>query len=220
MVYFLHGNHSKSLSLSTLLKSGFTPTLKDFNNFLLFLSRNQRFNAIIHFFSQLNSNTIKGDSETLSIFTKALIKEHKYEAAADFLRTHMGKSKIFDKDRIFDSIVQGVCIFSKKPEKGLSLLTEFFKMDDGIFPSSYTFCSLIYSFSSIGKLDRVVEVLELMSDEKLKYPFDNFVCSSVISGFVRIGKPELAVGFFENAVKSGSLKPNVVTCTALVGAYL
>ncbi|KAL2481835.1 Pentatricopeptide repeat-containing protein [Abeliophyllum distichum] len=58
-----------------------------------------------------------------------------------------------------------------------------------------------------------------MSDEKLKYPFDNFVCSSVISGFVRIGKPEIAVGFFENAVKSGSLKPNVVTCTALVGAY-
>ncbi|CAA2938164.1 pentatricopeptide repeat-containing At5g57250, mitochondrial [Olea europaea subsp. europaea] len=219
MVFFLHRNHSKSLSISTLLKSGFTPTLNDFNDFLIFLTRNQRFNAIIHFFSQLTFNKIKGDSQTHTIFTKALIKEHKYEAAADFLRTHLRKSKIFDKDRIFDSIVQGVCIFSKEPEKGLSLLTKFLKMDGGIFPSSYTFCSLIYSFSSIGKLDRVVEVLELMSDEKLNYPFNNFVSSSVISGFVRIGKPELAVGFFENAVKSGSLKPNVVTCTALMSAY-
>lgn len=217
MVFFLHRNHSKSLSISTLLKSGFTPTLKDFNNFLLFLTRNQRFSAIIHFFSQLTSNKIKGDSQTHTIFTKALIKEHKYEAAADFLRTHLEKSKIFDKDRIFDSIVQGVCISNKEPEKGLYLLSKFLKMDGGVFPSSYTFCSLIYSFSSIGRLDRVVEVLELMSE--LKYPFDNFVSSSVISGFVRIGKPELAVGFFENAVKSGSLKPNVVTCTALMGAY-
>ncbi|KAL2501707.1 Pentatricopeptide repeat-containing protein [Forsythia ovata] len=69
------------------------------------------------------------------------------------------------------------------------------------------------------KLDRVVKVLELISDEKLKYPFDNFICSSMISRFVMIGKPEVAVEFFENVVRPGSLKLNIVTCTALVGAY-
>ncbi|GFP89207.1 pentatricopeptide repeat-containing protein at5g57250 mitochondrial [Phtheirospermum japonicum] len=71
----------------------------------------------------------------------------------------------------------------------------------------------------MGKMDRVIDLLELMSGDKFKYPFDNFVCSSVISGFLRIGEPELAVGFYENAVKSGLLRPNVVTCTTVVSAY-
>ncbi|KAK4391976.1 Pentatricopeptide repeat-containing protein, mitochondrial [Sesamum angolense] len=71
----------------------------------------------------------------------------------------------------------------------------------------------------MGKMDRVIDLLELMSDDKFKYPFDNYVCSSVISGFVRIGEPELAVGFYETAVKSGSLTPNTVTCTSVLTAY-
>lgn len=28
---------------------------------------------------------------------------------------------------------------------------------------------------------KIIEVLELMSEEKIRYPFNNFVCSSVIS---------------------------------------
>ncbi|KAK3023650.1 hypothetical protein RJ639_043176 [Escallonia herrerae] len=70
-----------------------------------------------------------------------------------------------------------------------------------------------------GKLDRAIEVLELMTDEKINYPLDNFVCSSVISGFVRIGKPELALGFYENAANSAALKSNIATYTALLSAY-
>ncbi|KAL3825609.1 hypothetical protein ACJIZ3_021638 [Penstemon smallii] len=205
-------------SLSTLLKRGFTPTLEDFNNFLLFLSQKQRFRIIIHIFSQLSTNKITSNAQTRTIFTRALLKEHKYEEAAEFLKTLNGNSKILSKNRIFDSLIQGLCTFSKDPEKGFSLLKDFLKICN-VFPSSRTFCSLIYGFSSIGKMDRVIELLELISDDKFKYPFDNYICSSVISGFVRIGEPEFAVGFYENAVKSGSLKPNLVTCTALVTAY-
>ncbi|CAN6547481.1 unnamed protein product [Malus baccata var. baccata] len=88
----------------------------------------------------------------------------------------------------------------------------------GIFPSSFTFCSLIHSFSNEGDMSKAIEVLDLMTDEKVKYPFDNFVSSSVISGFCKIGKPEIAVKFLENAVDSGALEPNIVTYAALVAA--
>ncbi|KAK6126598.1 hypothetical protein DH2020_039644 [Rehmannia glutinosa] len=219
------------LPLSTLLKSGFTPTLKDFNNFLFFLSRNQRFKAIIHVFSQLSSNEINADAQTHTIFTKALLKEHKYEEAADFLKTLAGESNNFRLNRVFDSLVQGLCTFNQDPERGLCLLKDFLKID-GVCPSSRTFCLLICCSSQMGKMDRVIDLLELMSDDKLKYPFDNYVCSSVISGFVRIGEPELAVGFYETAVKSDGniekavgflykmrwdgLEPNLVTYTAII----
>ena len=70
-------------------------------------------------------------------------------------------------------------------------------------------------------MGKAIEALEMMTDDRVRYPFDDFVCSSVISGFCRIGKPELALGFYENAVVgSGALlRPNLVTCTALVGAF-
>lgn len=205
-------------SLSALWKSGFTPTIKDFNKFLSFLYQNRRFAAIIHVFYQFGSNKVKADIHARTLFTKALLKVHKYDEAAEFLKTLSGKSEIFQKNRIFDCLIQGLCTFGKDPEKGLSLLKDFLKTD-GSFPSSRTFFSLIYCFSSIGKMDRVIELVKLMGDDKFKYPYDNFVCSSVISGFVRIGEPGLAVEFYENAVKSSSLKPNTVTCTSVLTAY-
>ncbi|KAL3534895.1 hypothetical protein ACH5RR_003356 [Cinchona calisaya] len=207
-----------TLSLLSLVKSGFTPTLKDLNNFLFILSQAQKSKFILHLFSQMSSNQINGDSKTLAIFTKALLREQKYEEALRFLRTHMGKTKILHKNRIFDTLIQGFCRNENDPEKGLFVLQECLRTD-GILASSFTFCCLIHCFSSQGKMDRVIEVLELMSSGKFKYPFENFVCSSVIYGFVKIGKPEIAVGFFENAVNSGSLKANIVTYTALLSAY-
>ncbi|XVF19014.1 hypothetical protein REPUB_Repub11eG0074300 [Reevesia pubescens] len=68
-------------------------------------------------------------------------------------------------------------------------------------------------------MDRAVEVLELMTSAKVRYPFDNFVCSSVIAGFCKIGKPELALGFFKNAINSGTLRPNLVAYTALLSTF-
>lgn len=130
----------------------------------------------------------------------------------------MGRTKILDQNRIFETVIQGFCRKENDPEKGLYVLRDFLKIG-GILPSSFTLCCLIHSFSSQGKMDRVIEVLELMSSGEVNYPFDNFVCSSVIYGFVKIGKPELAVGFYENAVNSGALKANIVTYTALLSAY-
>ncbi|CAK9182361.1 unnamed protein product [Ilex paraguariensis] len=159
-----------------------------------------------------------GDSSTHLLFTRALLKEHKYEEAAQFMKTRMAKTSVCRQNHIWDSLIQGLCIDVKDPEKALSVLKDCLRVD-GILPSSFTFCSLIHCLSSMGMMDRTIEVLELMTDEKIQYPFDNFVTSSVISGFVKIGKPEVAIGFYENAEKAGGLRPNIVTGTALVSAY-
>ncbi|PRQ37198.1 putative tetratricopeptide-like helical domain-containing protein [Rosa chinensis] len=203
--------------LQTLLKRGFTPTLNSIIQFLLFLSHTHRFNTVIHFFSQMESNQIKGNSQTRSILTWALLKLHKYEDAEHFMRTQMAKASNFPRNRMWDTLIQGLCINQKDPDKALLVLRDCLRKY-GTFPSSFTFCSLIYRFSSMGDMSKAIEVVELMTDEKINYPFNNFVCSSVISGFCKIGKPEIAAEFFENALKSGALQPNVVVYTALVGA--
>ncbi|PSS01323.1 Pentatricopeptide repeat-containing protein [Actinidia chinensis var. chinensis] len=213
-----HRNAPKALTLQTLLKSGFSPTLKDLNHFLVFLSQTHKFKTLIHFFSQMNSNHIKGNTRTHTVFTWALLKEHKYEEAEQFMKTQMTKASAVLHNRIWESLIQGFCINRSDTEKALLLLRDCLRID-GLVPSSFTFCSLVHSFSSQGKMDRAIEVLEMMTGDKIKYPFDNFVCSSLISGFCRIGKPELAVSFYENAESSGYLRPNVVTYTALVSAY-
>lgn len=129
----------------------------------------------------------------------------------------MTKTSFPHQSRFFDSLIQGFCIKRNDPEKALLVLKDCVR-NHGTLPSSFTFCSLVYSFCSQGNMSRAVEVLELMSDENVKYPFDNFVCSSLVSGFCKIGKPELAIGFFENAISLGALKPNVVSYTSLVSA--
>ncbi|PON48933.1 Tetratricopeptide-like helical domain containing protein [Parasponia andersonii] len=201
--------------LQTLLKRGFTPTLKSINQFLVFLSQARKLNLILHFFSQMASNQLKGDFQTSSIFTWALLNLQKYEEAEQFMRTQMGKTSNLSTTRLWDSLIRGLCVDHADPDKALLMLRDCLK-NRGVLPSSFTFCSLIYGFSSHRDMDKAIEVLALMTD--VKYPFDNFVCSSVMAGFCRIGKPEFAVRFFENATSSGALHPNVVTYTALVGA--
>ncbi|TQE03618.1 hypothetical protein C1H46_010749 [Malus baccata] len=203
--------------LQTLLKSGFSPTLKSIVQFLLFLSRTRRFDTLVHFFSQMESNQIKGSAQTHVILTWALLNLQKYEEAEHFMRTRMVEASSLRRNRMWESLIQGLCVNRKDPEKALLVLRDCLG-SYGIFPSSFTFCSLIRSFSNQGDMSKAIEVLELMTDEKVKYPFDNFVSSSVISGFCKIGKPEIAVKFFKNAVASGALEPNVVTYTALAGA--
>lgn len=130
----------------------------------------------------------------------------------------MAKSSVSLRNRLWDRLIQGLCANKKDPEKAFLVLQDCLSVD-GTLPSSFTFCTLIHSFSSKGMMSGAIEVLEMMTEEKTKYPLDNFVCSSLISGFCRIGKPELAVEFFENAESSGGLRPNCVTYTALVNAY-
>ncbi|KAJ6673124.1 ATPASE EXPRESSION PROTEIN 3 [Salix viminalis] len=208
---------SSSSSVQTLLKSGFSPTLKSINQFLQFLSKSHKYELISHFFSQINRHEIKCNPQTHSIFTWALLKLDKFEEAEHFMKTQMEKSSKVSGFGVWDSLIRGFCVNNKDPEKGLSILKDCLRNYD-ILPSSFTFCSLIHSFSSKRNMSGAIEVLELMKDEKVRYPFNNFVCSSIISGFCKIGKPKLAIGFFENAVKVGALRPNVVTYTTLVSA--
>ncbi|XP_051134398.1 pentatricopeptide repeat-containing protein At5g57250, mitochondrial [Andrographis paniculata] len=216
--YLLPRNQSKMFPPPNLLKIGYSPTIRDFNNFLFLLCSKQRFKAVIYIFSQLSSNQINADTQTLKIFAKALLKENKYGGGVGFSKTLRVKSRIGNMNRVLDSSLQGVCSSNHDPDRGFSLLKSFLEIE-GFFPSSRTFCLLIFGFSKLGKMDKVIDLLELMSDDKFNYPFDNFVCSSVIAGFSRIGEYELAVRFYDNAVKSGNLVPNVVTCTALLNVY-
>lgn len=118
--------------------------------------------------------------------------------------------------RIWEYLVQGLCIDQKEPDKALSVLRDCMR-SHGVLPSSSTFCSLIYCFITQGRMDKVREVLQLMTDEKFDYRFGNFVTSSVISKLCSIKRPELAVWFYNNAVNSGAFQqPDVVTYTTLV----
>lgn len=211
-------NLPKIPPLQTLLKRGFTPTLKSINQLLLFLSYSRRFNSVINLFSQLKSNKIKPNSQTHSILARALLKLQRFEEAEHLMYARMSKSSVYPKTRFLDSLIQGFGVIQKNPGKGLFLLKDCLR-NSGTLPSSFTFSSLILSFVSQGNMDGAIEVLELMTAEKVRYPYNNFVCSSVIAGFCRIGKPEVALGFFENAINSGALRPNVVTYTALLSTF-
>ncbi|KAM3303863.1 pentatricopeptide repeat-containing protein, mitochondrial [Capsicum chacoense] len=175
--------------LVSLLKSGITPTTTHFNQFLLFLSQSKKFKLIIHLFK---SNQFKPNSNSHRIFIQA-------------------------KKRLVNSSIQQLCE-TRNPGKALSTLQDCL-VSDGFLLSSYTFSSLIYSLCSKGRMDEAIEVLQSMNSEKNRYPFDNFVCSCVISGFLSVGNADIAVKFFENAVSLGCLKPNIVTYTGLVSAY-
>ncbi|WVZ18810.1 hypothetical protein V8G54_006132 [Vigna mungo] len=205
--------HPRPLSLQTLLKRGFTPTPKPINRFLLFLFHLQKFNLITHFFSQLQTNNAPTNPRTLSLLTWALLKSHKFEQAEQFMHTHLKITHPF----MWDTLIQGLCAQRHDPEKALSVLRRCVR-DRAVVPSSFTFCFIVHELSSKGLMGMAVEVLELMAEDGVRYPFDDFVCSSVISGFCRVGKPELGVDFFKRVTDCGGFRPNVVTCTALVVA--
>ncbi|CAA7062428.1 unnamed protein product [Microthlaspi erraticum] len=214
----LHPRASSGLfSLQSLLKSGFSPTLTSIDRFLRYLYRRQKFNCILHFYSQLDSKQIDINHRIYSIVSWAFLNLNRYEDAEKFINTQISKASIFPRTHMLDSLINGFSVARDDPNKALSILRDCLR-SHGAFPSSLTFCSLIYRFVAKGEMDKAIEVLEMMTNKKVNYPFDNFVCSAVISGFCKIGKPELALGFFETAVDSGALEPNIVTYTTLVNA--
>ncbi|KAL1310409.1 hypothetical protein HN51_053039 [Arachis hypogaea] len=201
---------SKNHSLQTLLKRGFTPTLKSINIFLLSLLRHRKFNLIIHLFT--TATLIPTNPTTHSILTWALLHSRSFQDAENLILTHFTHSH----PRIWDTLIRT----HHDPHRALFLL-RYCLQNGGVLPSPLTFSSLIHRLSSQGDLGMTMEVLEIMTDHRVRYPFDDFVCSSVISGFCRIGKPELALGFYDNAVGSGALlRPGLVTLTAIVGALV
>ncbi|PWA33153.1 Pentatricopeptide repeat-containing protein [Artemisia annua] len=71
----------------------------------------------------------------------------------------------------------------------------------------------------LGMMDEVIEGVEMMCGEKFRYPFDNFVISSVVKAFVNIGEYEVALAFYDNAAKCGGFEMNVVSYTCVLSAY-
>ncbi|CAH2069652.1 unnamed protein product [Thlaspi arvense] len=205
-------------SLQSLLKSGFSPTSNSIDRFLRYLYRRQKFNCILHFYSQLDSKKFHINHRIYSIVSWAFLNLNRYEDAETFINnTLILKASIFPRTRMLDSLIYGFSVTRDGPDKALSILRDCLRIH-GAFPSSSTFSSLISRFVAKGEMGKAIEVLEMMTNKKLNYPFDNFVSSAVISGFCKIGKPELALGFFETAMDSGALVPNLVTYTTIVSA--
>ncbi|KAJ0266887.1 Pentatricopeptide repeat-containing protein [Hirschfeldia incana] len=199
----LHPRHS--FSLQSLLKSGFSPTPTSIATFLRYLHRRQKFNTILHIYSQLDYNKLPINHTIHSLVSSSLLNLNRYEDAGRFIATQISKSSLFPKIHILDSLIHGL----DDPDKALSLLHQ-----NGAFPSPSTLSSLIHKFVSKGEMEKAVEVLEMITNKKV----NNFVSSAVVSEFCKIGKPELALGFFETALNSEALSPNVVTYTTIVTA--
>ncbi|MED6132820.1 hypothetical protein PIB30_022463 [Stylosanthes scabra] len=201
---------SSSSSLQTLLKRGFTPTLNSINIFLFSLLRHRKFNLIIHLFT--TKTLFPTNPTTHSILTWALLHSRRFHEAENLIFTHFSHSYPL----IWDTLIRT----HHNPHRALFLL-RYCLQNGAVLPSPFTFSSLIHRLSSQGQMAMAIEALDIMTDDRVRYPFDDFVCSSVISGFCRIGKPELALGFYENAVGSGALlRPGLVTLTAVVGALV
>ncbi|KAI3965085.1 hypothetical protein MKX01_014016 [Papaver californicum] len=210
---------SSQQSLPNLLKSGFTPTLKTSNYFLHFLYKTHKFNYLLLFFSQMKSNNITPDYQTHSIIIKSLLKTNKFQETENFIKTLKIQNFVPEKG-VFDSLVQGFCVYDKNPVKGHCILMDCLR-NYGMKLSHFTFNSLIHSFCINGDMSRAIEALELMISDEFKYSLNDLVCSSVIYGFCKIGKPESALGFYKNVGKIGSLGcrgGNVVMYTCLVNA--
>lgn len=120
--------------------------------------------------------------------------------------------------RAWDSLIRGFCFTRQDPDKTLSVLRHCL-VNRNVFLSSSVFCCVIQNLCYLGHVSKAIQVLELMAEHRKEYPFDDFVCSSVISAFCRVGKPELSLWFFDNVARSrGAWRPNLVTCTAIVNA--
>ncbi|RZC83800.1 hypothetical protein C5167_046584 [Papaver somniferum] len=216
---FTKPHSSSQQSLPNLLKSGFTPTLKTSNNFLHFFYRTHKFNYLIHFLSQMKSSNITPNYQTHSIIIKSLLKRNKFQETETFIKTLKNQNFVPEKG-VFDSLVQGFCVYDKNPGKGRCVLMDCLR-NYGMKLSHSTFNSLIHSFCLNGDMSRAIEVLELMISNEFKYPLNDLVCSSVISGFCKTGKPESALEFYKNVGKIESLGcrgGNVVMYTWLVNA--
>ncbi|KAH0859848.1 hypothetical protein HID58_088109 [Brassica napus] len=203
-----------SFSLQSLLKSGFSPTLTSFETFLRYLHRRHKLTTILHLYSQLDSNKLPINHTIHSIVSRAFLNLNRYEDAANFITAQISKSSLFPNTRTLDSLIRGFT----DPDKALSILSDCLRHRNhrhGAFPSPSSFSSLIHRFVARGEMEKAVEVLEMMTTTSEEV---NFVSSAVVSGFCKIGKPELALGFFETAVKSEALSPSVVTYTTIVTA--
>ncbi|KAJ6296440.1 hypothetical protein OIU78_024317 [Salix suchowensis] len=185
---------SSSSSVQTLLKSGFSPTLKSINQFLQFLSKSHKYELISHFFSQINRHEIKCNPQTHSIFTWALLKLDKFEEAENFMKTQMEKSsKSFRIWRLG--------FFNSRMEKeGLAF--------DVVFYSNW-----ICGYYREGMLMEALQKHGEMVEKGINLDMVSYTV--LVDGFSKEGNVEKAVGFLHKMIENGS-RPNLVTYTSIV----
>ncbi|CAA6662356.1 unnamed protein product [Spirodela intermedia] len=175
--------------MQTLLKRGFSPTVQSVNRLLSSLLRAGRYRLLLHVFSQVTSNSVWTDSFADNLVVRAFLKTGRFEEPED--RIAGGKeSRLSRKKGLWDALIQGVCVVGKDPEKGFGLLLKCVR-SNAACPSQHTFRSLVFSFSSAGRMDRAIEVVETMISTEVGYP-------STITSW---GKPELGLGFFRERQK-------------------
>ncbi|KAM0953863.1 putative tetratricopeptide-like helical domain superfamily [Dioscorea sansibarensis] len=97
-----------------------------------------------------------------------------------------------------------------------SLVSQFTSVSSTI-PRSSLRC-LIFTLSARGEPERAVQVLEMMKYANVGLQVDDFVASSIVSGFTKIGKPELGLGFYEKIEEREGFRSGLVTLTAVVDA--
>ncbi|KAG1338891.1 Pentatricopeptide repeat-containing protein [Cocos nucifera] len=198
------------------MESGLSASIQTLNPFLSFLLKTRNLRLLRQLFSQISSNSISIDPQTHSLIAQALLKSHRFKEAEQLL-SHAKNLAFLPRKRLWSSLILGVCVEEGDPDGALSLLQKCVR-NGGICPSSNTFRALVASFSSRGMMERAFEVLDVMTDEKNGCQLDNFVCSSIISGFSKIGEPELGLRFYQRLEKVDGFQPNLITYTAAVDA--
>ncbi|RRT48192.1 hypothetical protein B296_00027950 [Ensete ventricosum] len=202
-----------------LIKAGLTaPSAHSGNlllSFLLYEARKPR--LVLRIFSQITSNSLPVDPRTHALVARALVRSRRFHDAGRFISRAPLDFGFVPRRSLVESLIRCLCVAERNPDGALCLLQECVR-NHGVFPSRGSFRSVVAAFCSLGRLDRAFEVLEAAADLKDRILTDNFVCSSIISGFSRIGEPARGLEFYERARKLDGFLPNLVTVTTVVDA--
>ena len=200
--------------MQSLLKRGFSPTSHSVNHLLSSLLRCGKYQLLLHVVSQVTSNTKFEDSLSNNLIIRALLKTGKYYEAENRLSRESPNS-------LWNALICGVCVLEKDPERAFSLLMNYLNDENSSkLLLRNAFRTLVFSFCSVGRMDRAIEVVKIMTSISNGYSLDNYVSSSIISGFCKMGRPELGLEFFEKAKNCETFVPNLVTYTCVVDALL
>ncbi|KAJ3686674.1 hypothetical protein LUZ61_015838 [Rhynchospora tenuis] len=210
---------SKRSTILDLIKRGVTPSINDLNFYLSFLLQSERFYLCLSFFSHITSNSIKPTQKSYDIVAYALLKSYGGSKDSENLISYAGKFGLKTGEGILNALVCNVCVLEKEPNWPFGLLLEFMKNYEFV-PSLKTLHTLMSAFCSRGEMESAMKVFDIMYARNKEHLNYNYMCSTsmLISGFSKIGKPELGIRFYERVKGLDGFSPNLITYTALVDA--
>ncbi|KAJ4808799.1 hypothetical protein LUZ62_021365 [Rhynchospora pubera] len=208
---------SKRPTIQNLIKRGVTPSIKDLNLYLSSLLQSERFYLCLSFFSHITSNSIKPTRKTHNIVAYALLKSYVGSRDSENFISYAGKFGLKPGEGILNALVCNVCFLEKEPNWAFGLLLEFMKNYE-FMPALKTLHTLMSAFCLRGEMESAVKVFDVMYARNKEHLNYNYICSMLISGFSKIGKPELGIRFYERVKGLDGFSPNLITYTALVDA--